>query len=130
MVLVDTYKFSVQTLPLLFLVVVICLFCLNNRYMVLLESLCYFLVIVGDMAVGKSCILLQFLEKRFNPTHDMTIGVEFGTRQISIGENEIKLHIWDTAGQESFRSITQSYYRGSLGALLVFDVTRFFYLWI
>ena len=59
--------------------------------------------------------------------HDLTIGVEFGARLIHLpGENKtaVKLQIWDTAGQESFRSITRSYYRGACGALLVYDITR------
>ncbi|KAK9397968.1 RAB2 member RAS oncogene family [Crotalus adamanteus] len=50
-------------------------------------------------------------------------GVEFGARMISIENKKIKLQIWDTAGQESFRSITRSYYRGTAGALLVYDIT-------
>lgn len=54
----------------------------------------------------------------------MTIGVEFGARTIQINEKNIKLQIWDTAGQESFKSITRSYYRGAAGALLVYDITR------
>ena len=56
--------------------------------------------------------------------HDLTIGVEFGARMINIDQKQIKLQIWDTAGQESFRSITRSYYRGAAGALLVYDITR------
>jgi Ras-related protein Rab-2A len=75
--------------------------------------------------VGKSCLLLQFTDKRFQPVHDLTIGVEFGARMISVADNtQVKLQIWDTAGQESFRSITRSYYRGAAGALLVYDITR------
>lgn len=81
-------------------------------------------IIIGDSAVGKSCLLLQFTDKRFQPVHDLTIGVEFGARMISIDGKQIKLQIWDTAGQESFRSITRSYYRGAAGALLVYDITR------
>eukprot|EP00039_Didymoeca_costata_P018138 m.332250 g.332250 ORF g.332250 m.332250 type:complete len:214 (+) comp16908_c0_seq1:103-744(+) len=81
-------------------------------------------IIIGDSAVGKSCLLLQFTDKRFQPVHDLTIGVEFGARMISIDGQQIKLQIWDTAGQESFRSITRSYYRGAAGALLVYDITR------
>lgn len=81
-------------------------------------------IIVGDTAVGKSCLLLQFTDKRFQPVHDLTIGVEFGSRTISIEGNQVKLQIWDTAGQEKFRSITRSYYRGAAGALLVYDITR------
>jgi len=81
-------------------------------------------IIIGDTGVGKSCLLLQFTDKRFQPVHDLTIGVEFGARMITIEKQLIKLQIWDTAGQESFRSITRSYYRGAAGALLVYDITR------
>eukprot|EP00808_Paulinella_micropora_P021785 g56471.t1 len=81
-------------------------------------------IIIGDTGVGKSCLLLQFTDKRFQPVHDLTIGVEFGARMISMDNRQVKLQIWDTAGQESFRSITRSYYRGAAGALLVYDITR------
>eukprot|EP01039_Chlorochromonas_danica_P007879 gene7879-8691_t len=81
-------------------------------------------IIIGDTCVGKSCFLLQFTDKRFQHVHDMTIGVEFGSRTIDIDGKLIKLQIWDTAGQESFRSITRSYYRGACSALLMYDITR------
>nr|XP_020665149.1 ras-related protein Rab-2B isoform X1 [Pogona vitticeps] len=81
-------------------------------------------LIIGDTGVGKSCLLLQFTDKRFTAIHDLTVGVEFGSRMVSIDGKKIKLQIWDTAGQESFRSITRSYYRGAAGALLVYDITR------
>lgn len=68
--------------------------------------------------------MLQFTDKRFQPVHDLTIGVEFGARMVNLDDKLVKLQIWDTAGQESFRSITRSYYRGSAGALLVYDITR------
>lgn len=81
-------------------------------------------IIIGDMGVGKSCLLHQFTEKKFMADCPHTIGVEFGTRIIETSGQKIKLQIWDTAGQESFRSITRSYYRGAAGALLVYDITR------
>jgi len=81
-------------------------------------------IIVGDTAVGKSCLLQQFTDNRFQPVHDLTIGVEFGSKTIMIDGNAVKLQIWDTAGQEKFRSITRSYYRGAAGCLLVYDITR------
>eukprot|EP01033_Poteriospumella_lacustris_P007674 gene7674-gene8408 len=81
-------------------------------------------IIIGDTCVGKSCFLLQFTDKRFQHVHDMTIGVEFGSRTIDLNNKLIKLQIWDTAGQESFRSITRSYYRGACSALLMYDITR------
>lgn len=81
-------------------------------------------IIVGETGAGKSCLLLQFTDKRFTPIHDLTIGVEFGSRLVNVEGKPIKLTIWDSAGQESFRSITRSYFRGSAGALLVYDITR------
>lgn len=74
--------------------------------------------------MGKSCLLLQFTDQRFKLTHDLTIGVEFGTKVVPVGNSCVKLHIWDTAGSESFRSLTKGYYRGSSGALVVYDVTN------
>ena len=59
-------------------------------------------IIIGDSGVGKSCILLRFIEDTFNPNLENTIGVEFGAKQIEVGEKSIKLQIWDTAGQEAF----------------------------
>jgi Ras-related protein Rab-2A len=82
------------------------------------------LIVIGDTGVGKSCVVLQFIENKTRTTHDVTIGVEFGVRILEVKEKKIKLQIWDTAGQENFRSITRSYYRGAIGALLVYDITR------
>lgn len=70
------------------------------------------LIIIGDSSVGKSCLMMQFIDKKFKPNVDPTIGVEFGSSKISIKNKELKLQIWDTAGQESFKSITRSYFRG------------------
>jgi len=81
-------------------------------------------IIVGDVGVGKSCLLTQFTDKSFKPNHDLTIGVEFGMKHAIVDKVPIKLQIWDTAGQESFKSITRSYYRCAAGALLVYDVSR------
>jgi len=81
-------------------------------------------IIIGDTNTGKSCLLLQFTDGRFEPAHNLTIGVEFGARLITIDKKQIKLQVWDTAGQESFRSITRSYYRGAAGAILVYDITK------
>jgi Ras-related protein Rab-14 len=81
-------------------------------------------IIVGDMGVGKSCLLHQFTEKKFMAECPHTIGVEFGTRIIEVSGEKIKLQIWDTAGQERFRAITRAYYRGAAVALMVYDITR------
>jgi small GTP-binding protein len=74
--------------------------------------------------VGKSSLLLQFTEQHFQPIHDLTIGVEFGAKLLELDGRKVKLEIWDTAGQETFLSITRSYYRGADGALLVYDVGK------
>ena len=81
-------------------------------------------IIVGDIAVGKSCILLQFTDKKFRVEHEITVGVEFGEKTIELNRKVIKIQIWDTAGQEQFQAITRTYYRGAIGALLVYDITR------
>jgi len=80
-------------------------------------------IIVGDSNVGKSCLLLQFTDNNFRNQHETTIGVEFGSKTITNNNKKIKVQIWDTAGQDSFRSITRSYYRGAIGGLIVYDVT-------
>lgn len=80
-------------------------------------------IILGDTGVGKSCILLRFSDDKFNEQHNVTIGVEYGTKELSIGNTRIKLKIWDTAGQESFRGITRTFYRRAEGVLLVYDAT-------
>ena len=81
-------------------------------------------IVIGDSGVGKSCLLLQFTDHKFQTVHEVTIGVEFGSRTVQIDDQQIKLQVFDTAGQETFRSIARSYYRGAAGALLVYDVTR------
>ncbi|KAJ9162499.1 hypothetical protein P3X46_022266 [Hevea brasiliensis] len=81
-------------------------------------------VLIGDSAVGKSNLLSRFSKDEFRLDSKPTIGVEFAYRNIRVGEKLIKAQIWDTAGQERFRAITSSYYRGALGALLVYDITR------
>ena len=86
-------------------------------------------IIIGDSAVGKSCLLLQFTDHRFKAEHDLTIGVEFGSRIVQLDSSSVKIQIWDTvvsmqAGMESFRSITRGYYRGAAAALIVYDVTN------
>ncbi|XP_068658666.1 ras-related protein RABA6b-like [Aristolochia californica] len=81
-------------------------------------------VMIGDSAVGKSNLLSRFARDDFRLDSKPTIGVEFACRNVRIGDKLVKAQIWDTAGQERFRAITSSYYRGALGALLVYDVTR------
>lgn len=81
-------------------------------------------IIVGNSAVGKSCLLLRFDEGRFQPIHDVTVGVTFSIKKLQIDGKSVKVQIWDTAGQEIFRSITRSYYRDSACAIIVYDITE------
>ncbi|KAI2641960.1 P-loop containing nucleoside triphosphate hydrolase protein [Xylaria nigripes] len=119
------------------------------------------LVCIGDSGCGKSSLTIRLCEGRFTPQHDVTIGVEFGSRIVPVGppfskmslnilpsssetpqfpssiisnatsdatsddeQKYMKLSLWDTAGQEIYKSVTRSYFRGASGALLVFDITR------
>lgn len=81
------------------------------------------LLLVGDSGVGKSCLLLRFVEDKFNPSFITTIGIDFKIRTIESKGKKIKLQVWDTAGQERFRTITTAYYRGAMGIVLIYDVT-------
>ncbi|KAH7113979.1 small GTPase superfamily [Dactylonectria estremocensis] len=80
-------------------------------------------LLIGEVSVGKSDILLRFNEDPYTPSPFGTIAVDFKIVNIEVDGKSIKLQIWDTAGQERFRTITSSYYRGAMGALLVYDVT-------
>ncbi|KAL6552157.1 Ras-related protein Rab11D [Orobanche gracilis] len=81
-------------------------------------------VLIGDSAVGKSQILSRFARNEFSLDSKATIGVEFQTRTIVIQNKSVKAQIWDTAGQERYRAVTSAYYRGAVGAMLVYDITK------
>jgi small GTP-binding protein len=81
------------------------------------------LIIVGDSTVGKSNILSRFTSNHFRASHDLTIGVDFAIKTVSRNNTRYKLQCWDTAGQESFRALTRSFYRGTHGCLVVYDIT-------
>ncbi|KAJ6792971.1 ras-related protein Rab11D-like [Iris pallida] len=81
-------------------------------------------VLIGDSAVGKSQILARFARNEFSLDSKATIGVEFQTRTLLIDHKSVKAQIWDTAGQERYRAVTSAYYRGAVGALLVYDITK------
>ncbi|PHT31270.1 hypothetical protein CQW23_27607 [Capsicum baccatum] len=81
-------------------------------------------VLIGDSAVGKSQMLARFARNEFSLDSKATIGVEFQTRTLVIQHKSVKAQIWDTAGQERYRAVTSAYYRGAVGALLVYDITK------
>ncbi|XP_010557057.1 PREDICTED: ras-related protein RABA5d-like [Tarenaya hassleriana] len=88
------------------------------------EEYLFKIVIIGDSAVGKSNLLSRYARNEFNANSKATIGVEFQTRSMEIEGKEVKAQIGDTAGQERFRAVTSAYYRGAVGALLVYDISR------
>lgn len=88
------------------------------------EEYLFKIVIIGDSAVGKSNLLSRYARNEFNAHSKATIGVEFQTQNMEIEGKEVKAQIWDTAGQERFRAVTSAYYRGAVGALVVYDISR------
>ena len=84
----------------------------------------YKVLLLGDSTVGKTCILLKYTDKIFQETHMMTIGLDYRLKTMTLKSGkEVKLQIWDTAGQDRFRSITKNYYKGSHGIILIYDIT-------
>eukprot|EP01090_Pellita_catalonica_P018565 TRINITY_DN6042_c0_g1_i1.p1 TRINITY_DN6042_c0_g1~~TRINITY_DN6042_c0_g1_i1.p1 ORF type:complete len:213 (-),score=45.84 TRINITY_DN6042_c0_g1_i1:141-779(-) len=81
------------------------------------------ILIIGDSGVGKSALLLRFADDSYTESYISTIGVDFKIRTVKVEEKTVKLQIWDTAGQEKFRTIISSYYRGAQGIIVAFDVT-------
>merc|ERR1712071_493473 len=81
------------------------------------------IILIGDSTVGKSSLLKYFTDGKFAEVSDPTVGVDFFARLVQVKDGtRIKLQLWDTAGQERFRSITKSYFRNSVGVLVVYDI--------
>ena len=84
----------------------------------------YKILLLGDTSVGKSCLLLRFCDNSFQEAHLTTIGLDFRLKTINLKDDrKVKIQIWDTAGEDRFRSITRNYYKGAKGILLILDVT-------
>ena len=81
-------------------------------------------IIVGDSSVGKSNILLRFSRNVFDPGHQATLGIEFANKHLIYNNTDYLIQIWDTAGQENFRSVTRAYYKASAVAMVVYDITK------
>jgi Ras-related protein Rab-1A len=92
---------------------------MNNKYDYLFK-----LIIIGDTNTGKSCLLQRFADDSYTNEFISTIGVDFKVKTITINDKMIKTQIWDTAGQDRFRSITNSYYRGAHGIIISYDITN------
>ena len=81
------------------------------------------LIVIGDSGIGKSCLMHRMCHNEFTEDHEVTVGVEFGSLLVRMQNLAFKLQIWDTAGQESFQSITKIFYRGAHAVLLTYDLT-------
>ena len=82
------------------------------------------LIVIGDSGVGKTNIIQRYVTDTFSTDTKATVGVEFFTKSFRVNNDIVKLEIWDTAGQERYKSITSAYYKGSRGALIVYDISR------
>ena len=85
----------------------------------------YKIILIGDVAVGKTCLLSRYLKNQLPKKAGPTIGVEFATKNVTMKDGStVKAQLWDTAGQEKYRAITVAHYRKALGCLIVYDVTN------
>lgn len=85
----------------------------------------YKILLLGDSSVGKTCFLTQFAEGTFKENHLATIGLDFRLKEITLPDGtSVLLKIWDTAGQEKFRTITKNYFKGADGIILLYDITK------
>ena len=82
------------------------------------------LVLIGDTCVGKSCILVRFSDDIFDDNYVTTIGVDFRFKTMVVKNKVVKIQIWDTAGEERYRSITTAYYRGAAAIIICCDCTN------
>lgn len=82
------------------------------------------IVLIGDSNVGKTNLLSRLIKNEALSESKPTIGVEFGTKTFKFDDSVVKAQIWDTAGQERYHAITAAYYRGSNGAVIVYDMTQ------
>ena len=82
-------------------------------------------LILGDPSVGKSCFLIRYTEDTFQDVYLSTIGMDCKYKKVDLENGEsIRLQLWDTAGQDRFRSITRNLYKGAAGIILIYDVTN------
>ena len=82
------------------------------------------ILLIGDSTVGKTTLLLQYVDGKFSDSHITTIGVEYKDKNINLDGRELTLQIWDTSGQERYQSITKNFYRNADGIIFIFDLTN------
>ncbi len=85
----------------------------------------YKILLLGDSSVGKTCFLMRYVDNTFQEIHMSTIGLDYKLKTVQLEDGKmVKIQIWDTAGQDRFRSITKNYYKGAHGIVLIYDVTN------
>ena len=84
----------------------------------------YKLLLLGESNVGKTSIILRYIENKFEESNISTCGIDLKCKYVSCDDKKIKLNIWDTAGQERFKGLTKNYFRGAHGFVLVYDITN------
>ena len=88
------------------------------------KELLYKILLLGDSSVGKTCFLMRYSDNTFQEIHMSTIGLDYKLKNVQLDDGKmVKIQIWDTAGQDRFRSITKNYYKGAHGIILIYDVT-------
>lgn len=88
------------------------------------EPLTFKVLILGDMAVGKTCLLIRFCDGKYQDGTLASIGIDFRNKYLMHNGHKIGLELWDTAGQERFRCITKNYFKGTDGIILIYDITK------
>lgn len=82
------------------------------------------IIVIGDVGSGKSSVVKRFCDQSFSNEEVGTVGVELATKTLKVGDKGVKLNIWDSSGQERFRTIIESFFRGTHGVVIVFDVSK------
>ena len=82
------------------------------------------IILIGSSGVGKSSILQRYMKKTFDENYKITIGVDFLMKTLTINKQLVKLQVWDTAGQEKYKSLTKFFYKDAAMVILVYDITR------
>ena len=82
------------------------------------------IILIGAGSVGKTSLINRFINNKFESSYKMTMGVDLLTKQIDLDGKEVNLNLWDVGGQERFKFMRESFYKGTSGALLIFDLTR------
>ncbi|XP_065827441.1 uncharacterized protein [Oscarella lobularis] len=84
----------------------------------------YKILLIGDSSVGKTSLLMRFVDESFAPSYTATVGIDWKAKVVNLDGFAIRLQLWDTAGQERFNTLTANYYRGAMGVVLVYDITQ------